>query len=103
MLPEAPMPVICAHEFFWPLKAADGDYYQVCRLCGLQCKYDWQSMQRMGDGQAAVPGSGAGTLAAAPRLSLLVELEPAHHVFLNNLRDTLRRKPVGPASLPTIA
>ena len=34
----------CTHEFFWPLRAADGRYYQVCRSCGVQCEYDWMTM-----------------------------------------------------------
>ena len=94
---------ICTHEFFWPLKAGDGNYYQVCRRCGLQCKYDWESMQRMeGEPAGAVSRPGPGSLSGGPRLSLLVELEPAHRVFLNNLRDTLRRKPGGATPLRTV-
>lgn len=36
----------CSHEFSWPRRAADGDYYQVCLLCATQYKYDWKSMRR---------------------------------------------------------
>lgn len=88
---------VCIHEFFWPLRAGDGHYYQVCRRCGAQCEYDWTSMRRV-DG-------GPETLASTPkpstlpesrlRLSLLVELEPAHRVFLRNLADVLRPAPPG--------
>src|SRR5579871_5344448 len=36
----------CSHEFSWPRRAADGDYYQVCLLCAAEYKYDWNSMRR---------------------------------------------------------
>jgi len=36
----------CSHEFSWPRRAADGDYYQVCLLCAAEYKYDWKSMRR---------------------------------------------------------
>ena len=36
----------CSHEFSWPRRAADGDYYQVCLLCAAEYKYDWQTMRR---------------------------------------------------------
>ena len=42
------MPGVCIHEFFWPLRAGDGRYYQVCRRCGVQCEYDWTTMDRVG-------------------------------------------------------
>ena len=41
------MPGTCIHEFFWPLRGADGRYHQVCRLCGAQCEYDWKNMRRV--------------------------------------------------------
>jgi len=37
----------CSHEFSWPRRAADGDYYQVCLLCAAEYKYDWNSMRRI--------------------------------------------------------
>ncbi len=37
---------LCSHDFLWPRRAADGDYYQVCRLCGVEHKYDWEHMRR---------------------------------------------------------
>jgi len=37
----------CSHEFSWPRRAADGDYYQVCLLCAAEYKYDWKSMRRI--------------------------------------------------------
>ena len=38
---------LCAHEFLWPRRAADGRYYQACILCGVEYEYDWRSMRRM--------------------------------------------------------
>ena len=38
----------CSHEFSWPRRAPDGDYYQVCLLCATQYKYDWKTMRRTG-------------------------------------------------------
>jgi len=38
---------LCAHEFLWPRRAADGHYYQACILCGVEYEYDWRSMRRM--------------------------------------------------------
>lgn len=83
------MPGTCTHEFFWPLKAADGLYYQVCRFCGVRREYDWQAMQRVESGPAEVASAPAGP---KPHLRLLTELEPAHRVFLDNLADVLRPK-----------
>ena len=36
----------CSHEFSWPRRAADGDFYQVCLLCAAEYKYDWNTMRR---------------------------------------------------------
>lgn len=36
----------CSHEFSWPRRGADGEYYQVCLLCAAEYKYDWSSMRR---------------------------------------------------------
>jgi hypothetical protein len=36
----------CAHEFSWPRRADDGHYYQVCLLCAVHYKYDWDGMRR---------------------------------------------------------
>jgi len=36
----------CSHEFSWPRRATDGDYYQVCLLCAAEYKYDWNTMRR---------------------------------------------------------
>ena len=36
----------CSHEFSWPRRDADGDYYQVCLLCAAEYKYDWTTMRR---------------------------------------------------------
>ena len=94
------MPGICSHEFFWPRRAADGHYYQVCRLCGVEYEYDWKNMLRVHD----LGGEPEATLAAqisnaktsandALRLRLLLELEPAYRVFLRNLADMFRPTP----------
>ena len=37
----------CSHEFSWPRRWPDGEYYQVCLLCGEEYKYDWNSMSRL--------------------------------------------------------
>jgi len=37
----------CPHEFSWPRRWPDGDYYQVCLLCGEEYKYDWNTMSRL--------------------------------------------------------
>jgi PilZ domain len=37
----------CSHEFSWPRRSADGDYYQVCLLCAVEYKYDWKTMRRI--------------------------------------------------------
>jgi|SRR5579863_9739054 len=36
----------CSHEFSWPRRAADGQYYQVCLLCAVEYQYDWKTMRR---------------------------------------------------------
>ena len=36
----------CSHEFSWPRRGADGNYYQVCLLCAAEYKYDWTTMRR---------------------------------------------------------
>src|ERR1700687_4908996 len=36
----------CSHEFSWPRRAANGDYYQVCMLCATAYQYDWKTMRR---------------------------------------------------------
>ncbi len=37
----------CSHEFSWPRRGADGEYYQVCLLCAAEYKYDWATMRRI--------------------------------------------------------
>jgi hypothetical protein len=37
----------CSHEFSWPRRWPDGDYYQVCLICGEEYKYDWNTMSRL--------------------------------------------------------
>ena len=48
----------CSHEFSWPRRGADGDYYQVCLLCAAEYKYDWTSMRRTERVEHAKPESG---------------------------------------------
>jgi len=93
----------CSHEFFWPQKATNGRYYQSCRLCGSVYEYDWRNMgrletQRMVDAEKAASSEVSGSqLNAAGEnlisLRLLVEFEPAHRVFFQNLTDTLQAMP----------
>jgi hypothetical protein len=51
----------CWHQFSWPRRASDGEYYQVCLRCGAEYQYDWRSMKRTsrkeieGAGEAAPP------------------------------------------------
>jgi hypothetical protein len=36
----------CSHEFSWPRRAANGEYYQTCMLCATAFQYDWKTMRR---------------------------------------------------------
>jgi hypothetical protein len=36
----------CSHEFSWPRRGPDGNYYQICLLCAAEYKYDWTTMRR---------------------------------------------------------
>jgi hypothetical protein len=36
----------CSHEFSWPRRGTDGNYYQVCLICAAEYKYDWATMRR---------------------------------------------------------
>jgi len=36
----------CSHEFSWPRRAANGEYYQVCMVCATAYQYDWKTMRR---------------------------------------------------------
>src|SRR5437870_11754692 len=105
MLPESSYARPCSHEFLWPRRAADGHYYQVCLLCGAKYKYDWKSMQRMertdsdvGTNSASGSPNLSAHLKAAPRLRLLLELEPAHRVFFRNLADILLFRSISPVA-----
>lgn len=48
----------CSHEFSWPRRGADGDYYQVCLLCAAEYKYDWTTMRRIERVEHAKPETG---------------------------------------------
>jgi hypothetical protein len=37
----------CSHQFSWPRRSPEGEYYQVCVLCGDEYSYDWTSMRRL--------------------------------------------------------
>jgi hypothetical protein len=49
----------CSHEFSWPRRAADGNYYQVCLICAAEYKYDWATMRRVERVEHAKPETGA--------------------------------------------
>jgi hypothetical protein len=49
----------CSHEFSWPRRGNDGDYYQVCLLCAVEYKYDWTTMRRTERVELAKPESNA--------------------------------------------
>ena len=36
----------CRHQFAWPRRAENGDYYQLCVHCGAKYMYDWSKMRR---------------------------------------------------------
>jgi len=48
----------CSHEFSWPRRGADGDYYQICLLCAAEYKYDWATMRRTERLEHATPETG---------------------------------------------
>src|SRR5438128_12691977 len=48
----------CSHEFSWPRRGNDGDYYQVCLLCAAEYKYDWATMRRTERVEHAKPETG---------------------------------------------
>jgi hypothetical protein len=48
----------CSHEFSWPRRAADGNYYQVCLICAAEYKYDWATMRRTERVEHAKPETG---------------------------------------------
>jgi hypothetical protein len=37
----------CRHQFAWPRRADNGDYYQLCVHCGAKYLYDWGKMRRL--------------------------------------------------------
>lgn len=48
----------CSHEFSWPRRQDDGDYYQVCLICAAEYKYDWKTMRRTERVEPAKPETG---------------------------------------------
>src|SRR5882724_1009502 len=110
------MPGPCSHQFVWPRRASDGRYYQICRHCEAEYEYDWESMSRLPSADPAGAdtastevrigqSSGGSTTTLTPEvmirrvkvrevppLKLLVEAEPAHSIFIQNLADLLRSR-----------
>ncbi len=37
----------CRHQFSWPRRDENGDYYQLCVACGAKYQYDWARMRRL--------------------------------------------------------
>jgi PilZ domain len=37
----------CRHQFSWPRRDENGDYYQLCVACGAKYQYDWTRMRRL--------------------------------------------------------
>ena len=89
----------CSHDFLWPRRAADGDYYQVCRLCGVEHKYDWEHMRRKRSHPRPKPAPAPPSLRTnrvpdrktVPPVRLLLQREPAYRVFFGNLAELIRR------------
>lgn len=73
----------CRHEFAWPRKTEQGDYYQVCLVCGDEYQYDWPSMRRLGKRGESTPVrtttvSGAAKRGWTPRARRLKSPIPVH-------------------------
>lgn len=52
----------CRHQFTWPRREDNGDYYQLCVHCGAKYRYDWSRMRRLSlvedeEGNATKPTS----------------------------------------------
>jgi hypothetical protein len=45
----------CSHEFAWPRRAPNGEYYQVCLQCATTYQYDWKTMRRGDRVEGGVP------------------------------------------------
>jgi hypothetical protein len=48
----------CSHEFSWPRRGPDRNYYQVCVQCGVEYEYDWAAMRRTRRVQLPTPETG---------------------------------------------
>jgi len=57
----------CSHEFSWPRRGNDGDFYQVCLVCAAEYKYDWKTMRRTERVERAAPQSGSESAARRSR------------------------------------
>jgi len=49
----------CSHEFSWPRRGNDGDFYQVCLVCAAEYKYDWKTMRRTERVERTAPQEGS--------------------------------------------
>jgi hypothetical protein len=56
----------CRHQFAWPRRADNGDYYQLCVHCGARYLYDWNKMRRLCLADEA-PESAAGQVRPSAR------------------------------------
>src|SRR5437016_9359009 len=117
----------CSHQFVWPRRGTDGRYYQVCRLCKTEYEYDWNNMQRLQSEESEeivgphVTSTGTSELSSRANmarvrerlshgmnadpsrgtgLSFLVEPEPAHRVFIQNLTDLVLSRSRRPVTTP---
>jgi PilZ domain len=57
----------CSHEFSWPRRAANGEYYQVCLLCASAYQYDWKTMRRGSRVETPVPETAAVRRRSSPK------------------------------------
>ena len=48
----------CSHEFSWPRRSEEGNYYQVCLLCAVEYNYDWETMRRTDRRARSTPDEG---------------------------------------------
>jgi hypothetical protein len=39
--------LVCQHQFTWPRRDENGEYYQLCVNCGSKYHYDWARMRRV--------------------------------------------------------
>ena len=59
----------CAHQFSWPRRWNDGEYYQVCVRCGSEFQYDWSTMERRQPRSTEITESGPARKPSRPAAS----------------------------------